>query len=688
MFKRIAAVMAMIGTLACGRGRTSDGPTNLPPAGAAPANAPAAQAPSDRKYLLERVDEAAVVQVYADGFRDLSLKEKTLVWHLYQAALAGRDIYYDQRYAYNLEMRDVLEAIISHDSQIDPATLAEVRRYTKLFWINTGPYNNLTARKFVLTCTPDAFAKAAHAAAKAGAAFPLKDGETLDQLLTRLTPQFFDARVDPSVTSKTPPPGKDILTASANNLYVGLTMKDLEGYREAHPLNSRLVKQNGRIVEEVYRLGGRYDKPISAIVRHLEEAVPFATESMAKALRALIAFYRSGETRDREAYDIAWVQDKVSPVDTINGFVEVYLDARSIKGAWEGLVFYVNKQKTLEIQKLARNAQWFEDRMPWDPKYRKLGVQGISASAIDVVIETGDSGPVTPVGINLPNDQAIRERYGSKSVSLSNVSEAYDKSTPPSFRGEFSWTPEEAERATKWGAMAGELTTNMHEVIGHGSGKIEERLKGNPQAALKEQFSALEEARADLVALYFLPDPKLAELGLLPKDQQDEIVRTDYEGYARNAIAQLRRMRQGTTIEEDHMRNRQMIVQWMIANTKAIDVRTRDGKTYYVMTDPKAFRDGVGMLLAEVQRIKAEGDYAAAKRLFETYGVHFDPRLRDEVVARVEKLQLPSYAGFVMPRLEPLKNDSGGIADVTISYPQDLTRQMLEYSAATRQLRW
>src|SRR5262245_56228053 len=584
-------------------------------------------------------------------------------------------------------MRDVIEGIIAHPTGVDPQTLAEVQRYTKLFWVNTGPYNNLTGQKFVLPCTPEAFAAAAHAAEKAGARFPTVNGESLDQLLTRLKPIFFDANVDPMVTAKTPPPGKDILAASSNNLYVGVTMKELEGYREDHPLNSRLVKQNGKLVEEVYKEGGRYGKAIAAIVGHLQAAIPFATPEMGKALQALITFYKTGETKDREAYDIAWVQDKASPVDTINGFIEVYLDARGIKGAWEGLVFYVNQDKTSEIQKLAHEAQWFEDRMPWDPKYRKQGVQGITANAIDVVIETGDSGPVTPVGINLPNDQAIRERYGSKSVSLSNVNEAYDKSTLPAFRSEFAWTPEEADRATKWSAFSGELTTNMHEVIGHASGKVNEALKGSPQNVLKEQFSALEEARADLVALYFLPDPKLVELGLIKKEDQDAVVGAEYEGYTRNAIIQLRRVRKGTQIEEDHMRNRQMIVHWLMANTKAIETRTRDGKTYYVMTDVAAFRDGVGKLLGEVQRIKAEGDYPAAKKLFETYGVHFDPKLRDEVVSRVDHLELPSYTGFVMPKLEAVKNGAGEMTDITFSYPMDLTKQMLEYSAATREFR-
>jgi dipeptidyl-peptidase III len=651
---------------------------------AAPAAAPVVV---DRPYLLERVGEAAIVQVYADGFQALSLNEKTLIWHLYQAAVAGRDIFFDQKYAPSLEMRDVLEAIITHPAAVDTATLGEITRYTKLFWINSGPHNNLTARKFVLQTTPAAFAAAAHAAARSGATFPLTKGETLDQLLDRLQPMFFDPDVDPSVTTKTPPAGKDILTESANNLHVGVTMKDLESFEERYPLNSRIVKRDGRLVEEVYRIDGRYGSQIAEIVKHLSNAIPFATEPMAAALRALITFYESGETKDREAYDVAWVRDKASPVDTINNFTEVYLDARGMKGAWEALVFYVNAEKTSEIQKIAANAQWFEDRMPWAPQYRKPGVQGITANAIDVVIETGDSGPVTPVGINLPNDQSVREQHGSKSVSLSNINEAYDKSTLPEFRTEFSWTAEEAARAAKWGALAGELTTNMHEVIGHASGRIAERLKGNPHAALKEQYSALEEARADLVALYFLPDSKIVELGLVAKEDHQEVVRTEYEGYTRTAIVQLRRVREGTQLEEDHMRNRQMIVRWLMANTNAIDVRTRDGKTYYVMTDLQEFREGTGRLLAEVQRIKAEGDYQAAKQLFETYGVHFDPVLRDEVVARVDHLKLPSYTGFVMPKLEAVTGPSGAITDVTISYPRDFARQMIEYSAATRPLR-
>ena len=620
--------------------------------------------------------------MYADGFSSLPLKQKTLIWHLYQAALAGRDIFIDQKHRDALEMREVIEQIIAYPQGVDGKTLTEIQRYAKLFWINNGPYNNLTARKFVLNLTPQALKDAVYASAKAGAKYMTRE-QTIDQKLERLGPMFFDPNVDPIVTNKTPGPGKDILQASANNLYFGVSMADLNGFTEKYGLNSRLVKQNGKLIEEVYRIDGRYGNYIKEIVRHLEAAKPFAEPPMVKALDALIKFYRSGEVADREAYDIAWVQDKASPVDTINGFIEVYMDPRGVKGSWEGLVFYVNQEKTQRIKTLANNAQWFEDHMPWDQKYRKASVQGIVANAIDVVVETGDSGPVTPVGINLPNDQAIREKFGSKSVALSNVNEAYDKSAPTNMRSEFAWDDAESARSQKFGTFAGELTTDMHEVIGHASGQ-QAPGKGNPQALIKEHFSALEEGRADLVGLYFIADPKLVELGIINAADHNDVIRAEYEAYTRNAIVQLRRVREGTQIEEDHMRNRQMIVRWLMANTKAIETRTRDGKTYLVMVDPAAFREGVGRLLAEVQRIKSEGDAAAAAKLFDTYGIHFDAKLRDEIVGRVDKLSLPSYSGFVMPKLTPVNAADGSITDVTISYPQDLTKQMLEYSGVRR----
>ena len=437
-FRRFALILLIAAT-----STGCSGPSGEQPASRVATNG-GATAPTERKYLLERVDDAAVVQLYADGFSSLPLREKTLIWHLYQAALAGRDIYIDQKHRDALEMRGVIEQIVAHPQGVDSATLREIQRYTKLFWINNGPYNNLTARKFLLMLTPQQLSAAVKAASSAGATFATRPGESVDQMLARLGPMFFDANVDPIVTNKTPGPGKDILTASANNLYSGVAMSDLKGFNEHYGLNSRLVKRDGRLVEEVYKIDGRYAAQIGAIVKHLEAAIPFASETMAAALRALIQWYRTGEDADRAKYDIAWVADKNSPVDTINGFIEVYMDPRGIKGSWEALVFYVNQDKTGRIRTLAANAQWFEDRMPWNPAYRKPKATGIVANAIDVVVETGDSGPVTPVGINLPNDQKIREQYGSKSISLTNVRDAYDNSTPSSMTSEFAWSPEES----------------------------------------------------------------------------------------------------------------------------------------------------------------------------------------------------------------------------------------------------
>ena len=662
----------------------------------------------DRQYLLEQIDDVAVVQVYADGFEALPLDQKRLVWHLAQAALAGRDIYYDQRYRHALEMREVLEQILVHHPAAREArslkpearrrssearspesgvrsprsadVMAEIRRYAKLFWINSGPHNNLTSRKFVLTCPRDAFRTIVREAAEAGARFPCRPGETLVALLDRLDGPFFDPAVDPFVTCKTPEAGLDILQASSNNLYENVGLADLSGFSERHGLNSRLVKRAGRLEEELYRVGGLYGEAIARVVSHLRDAAPFAPAPTRRALEALIRFYETGDDEDREAYDIAWVADRDSPVDTINGFIEVYMDARGIKGAWEALVYIANPDKTTALRRLAEEASWFEARMPWDLRWRRTEVRGVSATAVDVVMETGESGPMTPIGINLPNDQAIRERYGSKSISLANITEAYDRSEKAEFREEFCWSADEAARAERWGSTAHFASTAIHEVLGHGSGRVAEHLQGQPQLALKEQYSALEEARADLVALYFLADPKISEIGLVPAEHQAEVVRAEYEAYARNAVVQLRRVREGTQLEEDHMRNRQMIVRWLLAQTHAIDVRTRDGRTYYVLVDVGAFRDGAGRLLGEVQRIKSEGDYEAARALFEAHGIHFDPSLRDEIVARAERLNLPSYTAFVQPRLEPVRDADGAIVDVRIAYPCDLERQMLEYS--------
>ncbi len=638
-----------------------------------------------RQYLLEKVDDVAVVQLYADGFEQLALNERILIYHLYQAALAGRDIFIDQKYEHSLAIRPLIEAVLAHPEGIDPQTLAEVRRYTKLFWINNGPHNAITGRKNVLSCSFEAFLAALQATERAGAHLSRQPGESTSALVERLRPVLFDPTVDAQVTNKSPGAGRDILVASANNLYENVTMQDLVGFQEKHPLNSKLVKgADGQLREIVWRAGfdsvvptGMYASQISQVVSHLEAAIDYATPRMARALGALTHYYRTGDPQDFRAYNIAWVADTESPVDTIKGFIEVYVDPRGQKGAWEGLVYFNDPAKMEMMEVIAENAQWFEDHMPYAPEFRKAEVKGISAKAIQVIIETGDSGPVGPIGINLPNAQDVRSDYGSKSVSISNVIEAYDQSRSPETRREFCYTKEELARVDRWKTTTLDLEVNLHEVVGHASGQLSPRLKVNPEDVIREFYSALEEARADLIALWFVGDPRLVDLGLVQESDRSAIELAAYEIYTRNALAQLRRVREGTTLEEDHMRNRQMIVHWLMENSQSIEIRKQADKTYYVVTDAAQWKAGVGRLLAEVQRIKSEGDYDAAKKLFTDHGIHFDAALRDEVVARWDALKQPSYTGFVMPELTAHRDAAGNIWDVTVSYPMDLERQML-----------
>lgn len=638
---------------------------------------------AERRYLLEQVDDAAVVQVYADGFAALTLAQKTLAWHLYQAAIAGRDIYYDQRHRHGLAMRDLIEVILRHPEGLPPETLAEIRRYATLFWLNSGPYHNLTAQKFTLRLTPAELVGALETAFANGAVLPCHAGEPAAAVVDRLAPAFFDADHEPAVTCKTPPPGEDLLTASANNLYAGVTLADLARVEERYPLNSRIAMTGTGPVEEVYRIGGRYGATLAKVAEHLAEARAVAPPPTAAALDALIRFYTTGEDEDRERYDIAWVQDQAAVVDTINGFIEVYMDPRGLKGAWESLVYYTDAAKTARIEHIAALAQWFEDRMPWDAAYRKAGVTGVTARAIEVVIETGESGPITPLGINLPNEQAVRERHGSKSVALSNITAAYERSQHEALKSVFCWDEGELARARAWSALASEITTDLHEVIGHGSGRMAPGIDAPPQTLLKEHHSALEETRADLVALYFIADPVLVEIGAIGAADHADLVRAAYEAYARNVIVQLRRVGDAEIIEEDHFRNRQLIVHWLQAHTTAIETRVRNGDTYFVVVDVDGFREGCARLLAKVQHIKSTGDYAAAAGLVERYGMRVNTALRDEVRRRIAPFNIPVYTGFVMPRLTAVRDGSGALTDVTVSYPLDLATQMLEYAAAT-----
>ena len=487
------------------------------------------------------------------------------------------------------------------------------------------------------------------------------------------------------VTQKTPGPGGDILRDSANNLYAGVTVADLDGFEERYPLNSRLVKQDGRLVEEVYRTGGRYGAELSRIVRHLEAAIPLATPSFAAALAALVHWYRSGEDADRIAFDIAWVKATDSPVDTMNGFIEVYMDARGIKGAWEGLVYYINLEKTSRIRRLAEQAQWFEDRMPIAPAYRKPVVLGVTATAIDVVVEAGDSGPITPIGVNLPNDQRVREVHGSKSVTLSNVTEAYERSTTDEYRHEFTWDDAEFARAKLWGATAGELATEIHEGPGprlgaHGRGR-HCTAAGTVEGAVPRRSRRRAPTSWRCISA---PTPGWRSSTSSPPSTTRRSSAPSTEAFARAALVQLRRVREGTQLKEDHMRNRQAIVHWLLAHTDAISVRIRDGRTFHVLESVERFRQGVGEMLREVQRIKSEGDYPAARALFETYGVHFDPELRNEIVGRVDRLNLPLYTGFVMPTLTPVPGPGGEVTDVRIWDRCNFAEQMLGYSEERR----
>lgn len=650
---------------------------------AAPAAAPAASpASTERRYELERVDTTAIVQLYADGFASLSLRDKLLAYHLTCAAIAGRDIYLDQRFALALPLRNVLESLFLVKAQLPADVAAEVDRYCKLFWVHSGIHDNLTTQKNLLRLSWEQFSAACDVAVRAGQRLGLRELAPMHDLH-----EAFAVMTDPatfrSVTDKSTENGNDPLQSSCNNLYEGVTTADLTGFAEKYGLDSRLCKRGGALVEEVYRCGdggaippGRYAETLAKVNEHLRHALAYAGPATQRAIRALIRFHQTGSLADWREFTIAWVQDTDSAVDFMIGFVEVYLDPRGIKGSWEGIVSCRDERKTKAIAALAAEAPWFEARMPWDERWRKPDVKGITARAIEVLTETGDSGPITPVGINLPNEADVRQQYGSKSVNLANVVEAYDRSAGAGSLAEFAASPEEIARGQAYGPAMDDVHTNLHEVIGHASGQVAPEIQ-NPAQRLGMFYSTLEEARADLVGLYWLADPKLRELGLVPND---DAVLAKYEAYARNALVQLRRVPPGGRLEEDHMRNRQTIVHWLLANDGGVSRVAKDGRTFYVVDSAAKFRDGCGRLLAEVMRIKATGDFAAGKALVETYGVKVDPQLHQEVLGRIAALHLPSVTGFVQPELRLVKDASGRTTDVAVVHCLDLADQMLRWS--------
>jgi dipeptidyl-peptidase-3 len=666
----------------------------------------AATAVAADSALVDRVDSTGFIQLEAESFRSLSARQQALAYWLSQAATAIDPIIYDQNSIYGLRQKQLLEEILLHPSGVDPQALARITAFTKLFWANRGNHNDMTAQKFLPDFNWDELHAAASAALRAGAfhdssyydpVIGNRDGTgaahmvhiwsqaDLDKELAALRASLLDPTFEVSITAKSPRGNQDILQASANNFYHDVTIPDVLSFHDPHPLNSRLVKTGtGTLVEEVYRAGtpdgkvppGRYALFLTKANQYLEKARAYAEPGQDPVIAALIRYYQTGDPADWIQFGIAWVGND-RPVDFANGFIEVYRDARAAKGTSQAFVSITDARLNGLMQSLAANAQYFEDHAPWLAQYKKQGVKPPLAKAVETVIETGDF-EVSTIGDNLPNENEIREKYGSKSFLFTGSSRILTRAAGWGALEEFAASPEEIAICKKYGEEASDLMTGLHEVIGHGSGKLNPRLSGGSEAYLKEYYSTLEEARADLMALWNVFDPKLQELRLV---SSPEVGKAMYYNAVRNALTQLNRIPAGDTIEEDHQRNRQLIVHYIMDKTKAIEKVERGGKTYLALKDFDEMRRGVGMLEAELMRIKAEGDYAAIKALVDSYGVHFDPRLRDQVVERFRGLRLPRYWCGVNPLLTPGFDAAGKLERVEISYPRDYVKLQLHYAA-------
>jgi dipeptidyl-peptidase-3 len=618
--------------------------------------------------LVDRVGSTGFVQLEAESFKTLPLREQTLAYWLTQAAIAIDPIHYDQNSRFGLRQKRVLEAVLNQPS--GGRAPAKIVAFTKLFWANRGNHNEITAQKILPEFTYEELRAAVPA--------------NLQGEVDALRASFFDPNFEPTITAKSPQGNRDILQSSANNFYSGVSLADLKGFSEKYPLNSRLVKMNGKLVEEVWRAGtpdgkvapGRYAEYLKKAIGYLEKARASADPGQAAAIAALIRFYQTGEFADWLAFDTAWV--KTNPrVDFVNGFIEVYRDPRAAKGTSQAFVSITDEKMNALMQKLAANAQYFEDRAPWAQQYKKQGVQPPMAKACETVIETGDF-HVSTIGDNLPNENQVREKDGSKSFLFTGSSRTLRQGSGNGPLEEFGASPDEIATVKKYGEEASDLMTALHEIIGHGSGKLSPRLKGGAEPHLKEYFSTLEEARADLMALWNISDPKLRELGLV---SHPDVAKAMYYNAVRTVLTQLMRNPHGDTLEEDHQRNRQLIVNYIMDKTGAIRKVERNGKTYLELTDAPKFKEGTGMLLSELMRIKAEGDYDAIKALVDKYGVHFDPKLRDEVVTRYAKLDIPAYWAGVNADLTAKFDAAGNVTAVSVSYPRDFVKQQLGYSA-------
>ena len=635
---------------------------------------------ADNTALVDRVGTTGFVQLEAESFQKLPLKEQTLAYWLSQASIAIDPINYDQNSIWGLRQKRVLEAIVTHSAPANPKIMA----FTKLFWANRGNHNEMTAQKFLPEFSFEELKTAAASALRSGGFKGMSQAE-MDRELEALRPSLFDASFEPTITAKSPQGSLDILQASANNFYSGVSLADLKNFHDRHPLNSRLVKNDaGRLVEEVYRAGtpdgkippGRYAQFLKKANEYLEKAQACAEPGQDQAIAALIRYYQTGDPADWIRFGTAWVQNNAR-VDFANGFIEVYRDARAAKGTAQSFVSITDEKLNQPMVKLAANAQYFEDRAPWLQQYKKQGVTPPLAKAVETVIETGDF-HVSTTGDNLPNENEIHEKYGSKSFLFTGSQRTLRQGMGTGPLEEFAASDDEIAICKKYGEESSAMMTALHEVIGHGSGKLNPRLQGGSEAHLKEYYSTLEEARADLMALWNIFDSKLRQLGLV---SSSEVGKAMYYDAVRVALTQLMRIPQGDTIEEDHQRNRQLIVNYIMDKTGAIQKTERNGKTYLALKDFDKMRQGVGMLLAELMRIKAEGDYAAIKALVGQYAVHFDPKLRDEVVARYQKLDIPTYWCGINATLAPKLDSAGKVTAVGIAYPRDFVRQQLSYAA-------
>jgi dipeptidyl-peptidase-3 len=632
--------------------------------------------------LVDRVGATGFLQLQADSFQSLTPREQALGYWLSQAAIAIHPIIFDQLSRFGLRQKRVLEMIVAHPSDVDRTAYPKIVAFTKLFWANRGNHNETTAQKFLPDCTFEELRDAGLAVIKHGGGAGFTEAAFLKEI-GELKPSFFDPNFEPMMTAKAPRRGLDILQASANNLYLGVTLADLTKFTEHYPLNSRLVKINGKLEEQVYRAGtpdrrippGLYAEYLAKANSYLDKAAALAEPAQAKAIRDLIRFYQTGDPRDWLQFGIDWVENNPR-VDFDNGFIEVYRDARGAKGSSQSFVTVTDTRVNELMVKIAANAQYFEDRAPWAPQYRKQGVKPPLAKAVETLVETGDF-HVTTVGDNLPNEEEIHQKYGSKSFLFTGSTRAFSQAEGNRSLQEFAASKEEIEICKKYGDEAEDLMTAMHEIIGHGSGQVDPKLQHEPAYYLKEYYSTLEEGRADLMALWNVWDPKIQQLGLA---SSPDVAKAMYYAAARVGLTQLRRIPQGDSIEEDHERDRQLIVNYIRDKTGAIAQETRGGKTYIVIRDFQKMRQGVGELLAELMRIKAEGDYPAIKALIDKYGVHFDPALRDQVVARYKKLDMPTYWAGINPDFTPTFQ-AGAISKVVMSYPRDFVKQQLTYSS-------